>query len=69
MLRTVRSDVSHDPMTPLHGRSAARQLLLAVAPPPQPHSSYALSGWPTWLIPAYRAGGHRPTVRLLEEEQ
>jgi hypothetical protein len=69
MLRTVRSDLSNDSIDHPHGRSASSQLLLAVAPPPRPHHAYALSGWPTWLIPAYRAGGHRPSVRLLEEDR
>jgi hypothetical protein len=31
--------------------------------------AYAISGWPNWLIPAYQLKGHRPTVRLLEEER
>jgi hypothetical protein len=48
--------------------SSSQELLLAVAPPPKTHP-YALSGWPNWLIPAYRSGGHRPEVRLLEEER
>ena len=69
MLRTERSGLSVDSSPSPAGRGAARQLLLAVAPPPQPHHSYALSGWPSWLIPAYRAGGHRPSIRLLEEER
>ncbi|MGB6500341.1 MAG: hypothetical protein WBG19_02915 [Thermoplasmata archaeon] len=68
MLRTARSDLSLD-SGEFRGRSASRQLLLAVAPPPRPHHSFALSGWPSWLVPAYRAGGHRPSMRLLEEER
>jgi hypothetical protein len=48
-------------------RYTPRDLLLAVAPPPKTHA-FALSGWPNWLIPAYRSGGHRPEVQLLEEE-
>ena len=48
--------------------ATTKELLLAVAPPPKTNA-YALSGWPTWLIPAYRSGGHRPEVRLLEEER
>ncbi len=52
------------------GRSppTVRELLLAIAPPPKTHS-FVVSGWPTWLIPTYRSGGHRPLVRLLEEER
>ena len=46
---------------------ASRDLLLAVAPPPPAHW-IPLSDWPNWLIPAYRSGGHRPLVRLLEED-
>jgi hypothetical protein len=45
-----------------------RDLLFAVAPPPKTHSS-SYSGWPNWLIPAYRSGGHRPHVQLLEDER
>ena len=54
----------------LQGRSAPtpHNVLLAVAPPPK-NSSYPLSGWPEWLIPAYRSGGQRPAIRLLEEER
>jgi len=69
MLRTVRSGFTMESSDSPHGRSAPSQLLLAVAPPPSPHQPYSISGWPTWLIPAYRAGGHRPSLRLLEEER
>ncbi len=31
--------------------------------------AYAISGWPNWLIPTYQLKGHRPQVRLLEEER
>lgn len=51
-----------------YGPQTTQELLLAVAPPPKT-VSYALSGWPNWLIPAYRSGGHRPEVHLLEEER
>lgn len=50
------------------GLRIPQELLLAVAPPPRTHS-HPLSGWPNWLIPAYRSGGHRPEVHLLEEER
>jgi hypothetical protein len=66
MLRTERMVALVDRAVRAVGRSAPRQLLLAVASPPRP-PMYALSGWPTWLIPAYRAGGHRTMVHLLEE--
>ncbi len=44
-----------------------RELLLAVAPPPR-ISPLAVGGWPNWLVPTFRSGGHRPAVRLLTEE-
>jgi hypothetical protein len=65
MLRTERSAFGLDAPEP-DRHAAPRQLLLAVAPPPR-HPAFSLSGWPTWLIPAYRAGGHRPEIVLLEE--
>jgi len=68
MLRSERTGIGLDGQTASHERSTPHQLLLAVAPPLHP-PAYALSGWPTWLIPAYRAGGHRPEIRLLEEER
>jgi len=49
-------------------RYSPRDLLLALAPPPKTHSS-TLFGWPNWLIPEYRSGGHRPDVPLLDEER
>ncbi|MGA8709622.1 MAG: hypothetical protein WB786_00090 [Thermoplasmata archaeon] len=57
-----------EPNDPDRAQLNSRELLLAVAPPPlaQP---YALAGWPNWLIPQYRSGGHRPEVGLLEEEE
>lgn len=45
----------------------SRDLLLAIAPPPEAHW-IPLSDWPSWLIPAYRSGGHGPELRLLEED-
>ncbi len=48
---------------------SAREVLLAVAPPPKTPSSYSIAGWPSWLVPAYRYGAHRPVVRLLEEKR
>jgi hypothetical protein len=51
-----------------HSEPTPHDVLLAVAPPPKT-SSYPLSGWPEWLIPAYRSGGHRPLIRLLEEDR
>ncbi|HTT73321.1 MAG TPA: hypothetical protein VMG99_04130 [Thermoplasmata archaeon] len=46
----------------------ARELLLAVAPPPRTHSYY-LSGWPNWLVPTYRSGAHRAPARTSEDER
>jgi len=46
----------------------SREMLLAVAPPLTPRT-FTLDGWPGWLVPAYRSGGHRPEVRLLDEEE
>jgi hypothetical protein len=40
-----------------------------VAPPPATSRSFALEGWPSWLMPAYRSGGHKPEIRLLEENR
>jgi hypothetical protein len=68
MMRTERSGLT---MAAAHHNlrgSGARQLLLAVAPPPRA-PAFALSGWPSWLVPVYRAGGHRPNLRLLEEDR
>ena len=45
-----------------------REVLLAIAPPPKTQLLGG-SGWPNWLIPTYRSGGHRPAIRLLEEER
>lgn len=68
MLRTDRPRFSGE--FDFGGASAlsARELLLAVAPSPKSRPS-PVDGWPEWLIPAYRSGGHRPVVRLLQEER
>lgn len=68
MLRAERPRISSESDNRDRAQLNSRELLLAVAPPPQTHS-FALSGWPNWLIPQYRSGGHRPEVRLLEEEE
>jgi hypothetical protein len=67
MLRSERSGLTMAAAQHNLRGSANRQLLLAVAPPPRA-PAFALSGWPEWLTPVYRAGGHRPNVRLLEED-
>ena len=68
MLRTERPRTLPERAMGASGSQGPREILLAVAPVPQTHS-FATSGWPDWLIPAYRSGGHRPLVRLLEEER
>jgi hypothetical protein len=68
MLRAERPRMPNEANEAERAQMNSRELLLAVAPPPQTHS-FALSGWPNWLIPQYRSGGHRPEVRLLEEER
>ena len=44
----------------------AAKVVLAVAPPP-PLSNPTRWGWPHWLAPAYKAGGHRSAHHSLEE--
>ena len=68
MLRTDRPRLPPERTLIEPAQVSSRDLLLAVAPPPQTHT-FSLNGWPVWLIPAYRSGGHRPEVRLLEEER
>lgn len=68
MLRAERPRMSGESSDVDRAHMNSRELLLAVAPPPQTHS-FALSGWPNWLIPAYRSGGHRPQVESLEDER
>jgi len=68
MLRAERPRVPSETPVPDRAQVSARDVLLAVAPPPQAHA-FPVMGWPNWLIPAYRSGGHRPEVRLLEEER
>ncbi|MGA9839008.1 MAG: hypothetical protein WBF81_07295 [Thermoplasmata archaeon] len=65
MLRTERARLSFAPSMIDAPHTLARDLLIAVAPPPRTHV-YDLSGWPNWLMPTYRSGGHR-TTRLREE--
>ncbi len=43
----------------------ARDLLIAVAPPPRTHV-YDLTGWPQWLTPTFRSGGQRLNSRARE---
>jgi hypothetical protein len=68
MLRTERGRMDYSPTLVDAPHTLARDLLIAVAPPPRTHV-YDLSGWPTWLAPTYRSGGHRTTTRLRESEK
>jgi hypothetical protein len=68
MLRTERLRSLSETEELNHVPYSRRDLLLAIAPPPKDQSS-ALWGWPNWLIPEYRSGGHRPEVTFLEEER
>jgi len=51
-----------------HGAASdSARVLLAVAPPPR-LGNPTHWGWPHWLAPAYRAGGHSSTThRTLED--
>jgi len=68
MLRTEHRPLSLSPNFADAPHTMARDLLIAVAPPPRTHV-YDLSGWPDWLAPTYRSGGHRTTSRLREPEK
>lgn len=68
MLRTERSRLSLAASLIDAPHTSARDLLIAVAPPPRTHV-YDLSGWPLWLIPAYRSGGHRLASRSKEDSR
>jgi hypothetical protein len=68
MLRTERPALSLHPNLVDAPHTMARDLLIAVAPPPRTHV-YDLSGWPDWLAPTYRSGGHRSPSRLRESEK
>jgi len=69
MLRTDRPRLPAERPLIEPAQVSSRELLLAVAPPPPTPHTFTLAGWPNWLIPAYRSGGHRPEVRLLEEDR
>ncbi len=68
MLHAERPRLMPEERAPECARLSFRELLLAVAPPPEDHS-IVLTGWPDWLVPTYRSGGHRLEVHLLEEER
>jgi hypothetical protein len=65
MLRTERARLTLSPSQVDAPHTMARDLLIAVAPPPRTHV-YDLSGWPNWLVPAYRSGGHRTASQVQE---
>jgi len=69
MLRYERPRLPSEPEYAERAQVASRELLLAVAPPPATSRSFALEGWPSWLIPTFRSGAHRPEIRLLEDER
>ncbi len=50
MLRTERSAAVFSPASVDAPHTLARDLLIAVAPPPRTHV-YDLTGWPQWLTP------------------
>ncbi|HYA57862.1 MAG TPA: hypothetical protein VEH57_05305 [Thermoplasmata archaeon] len=45
-------------------QESAREILLAVAPPPKT-PSFFLSGWPSWLVPDFKSGGHKVEIELI----
>ena len=63
MLRAERPQLPLDYPSRAPDASAAREVLLAVAPPPRA-PSFFLSGWPNWLVPQFKSGGHRPETEL-----
>ncbi len=65
MLRTERSAAVFSPASVDAPHTLARDLLIAVAPPPRTHV-YDLTGWPQWLTPTFRSGGQRLSSRARE---
>jgi hypothetical protein len=66
MLRTERARISMSLPSGIDApHTMARDLLIAVAPPPRTHV-YDLSGWPDWLTPTHQSGGHRMAPRVRE---
>jgi hypothetical protein len=68
MLRTERPAAIVSPSMSDTPHTLARDLLIAVAPPPRTHV-YDLTGWPQWLTPTFRSGGHRMATRAREGER
>jgi hypothetical protein len=68
MLRAERSQLTVAPTLVDAPHTLARDLLIAVAPPPRTHV-YDLSGWPDWLAPTFRSGGHRSPSRIRVSEK
>jgi hypothetical protein len=67
MLRAERPRLSTTPPVE-RAQFSSRDLLLAVAPPPETHV-FPLSGWPEWLIPTSRSGGVRTELHSRSEER
>jgi hypothetical protein len=68
MLRTERPNAMLVPKMADAPHTLARDLLIAVAPPPRTHV-YDLTGWPEWLTPTFRSGGHRLASRNRDAER
>lgn len=68
MLRTERPASIVTPNFADAPHTLARDLLIAVAPPPRTHV-YDLTGWPQWLTPTFRSGGHRLASRTRDGER
>jgi hypothetical protein len=68
MLRTERVRLVALPNQADAPHTMARDLLIAIAPPPKTHV-YDLSGWPTWLAPVYHSGAARSAARSRENEK
>ncbi|HXW67959.1 MAG TPA: hypothetical protein VEL82_08820 [Thermoplasmata archaeon] len=68
MLRTERPRIALTPTLVDQPHTMARDLLIAMAPPPRTHV-YDLTGWPSWLIPTFRSGAQRLASRSREGER
>jgi hypothetical protein len=68
MLRAERAQLTIRPTGADMPHTMARDLLIAMAPPPRTHV-YDLTGWPQWLAPTFRSGGHRNAAHLRGSEK
>jgi hypothetical protein len=64
--RGATQDSRHGGNASLTGTHPSARVLIAVAPPPRV-TNPTRWGWPHWLAPTYKAGGHRSTHRPLED--